>query len=523
MNSRTNSIIRLKTIVPICIGTAGLVQAELLVHEPFAYASGTASGPTSNGFQLNGQSGGTGMTGTWTAFTNTASPITVYSQGTQSGVNLDNTGPVLLNYDGTVANLPTSGGYLGMGGSNSTDHMVVSRPLDPSVTATFLDGTTTWFSFVSVRGYSANPAGMKLALGKGPLKEDRGHLSTGEAIGGGGGLGSSVRNAYKVYPQFWDNTTGSPGETTGIFNNYDVLGFENGSAALTSYLSAPWAAAGLTPTAPQIEGLDTMLLHYVSGSQPNGARNIIIGKIEWHDGSPDVISVVRFLATDTLSEAAFNAAIVAQPNLSSANWPGTKPDLDQSKFDTISLAGGKWFADEIRVSTSFGEVVGVSLPADPYAEWATAKGLDGTEGKEDGVSDDPDKDGRTNLEEFAFDGNPLSGANDGKVVGRIATLIDTSEVLTLTLPVRAGAAFNGPGDLVSDLVDGVVYRIQGSDDLVDFTTMGVTEITGDDATAIQTGMPLPLTTGWSYRTFRSPGTVTDGDSRDFLRAAVTQP
>ncbi len=187
-----------------------MAQADLLVHEPFAYASGTASGPTLNGFQLHGQNGGTGMTGAWSTFSTSTSPITVYSQGSQSGVNLDNSGPVLLNYDGTVANLPTSGGYFGMGGSNTTDHMLVWRTLDPSVTATFVEGATTWFSFVSVRGYVANPAGMKLALGKGPLKEDRGQLSTGEAIGGGSGLGSSVRNAYKVYPQFWDSATGSP-------------------------------------------------------------------------------------------------------------------------------------------------------------------------------------------------------------------------------------------------------------------------------------------------------------------------
>jgi hypothetical protein len=521
MHAHTNPKTRWIAHTLAGLGMAGMAQATLLLYEGFGYTSGTPAGPSANGFALNGQSGGTGMTGTWSTFTASSSPITVYSQGSQSGVNLNNTGPVALDYDGTVANLPTSGGYFGMGGSNTTDHMLVWRTLDPSVTATFVEGATTWFSFVSVRGYVANPGGMKLALGKGPLLEDRGQLSTGEAIGGGGGLGSSVRNANKVYPQFWDNATGSPGETTGTFTNYDVMGIEVNSGALASYLSAPWAAAGIGPTAPQVEGLDTMLLHHVSGAQPNGARNIIIGKIEWHDGSPDVISVVRFLATDTLSEAAFNTAIAAQPNLSSANWSGTKPDLDQSKFDTISLAGGKWFADEIRVSTTFGEVIGVSPPADPYAAWAVAKGLDGTAGKEAGAGDDPDKDGRTNLDEFAFDGNPLSGANDGKVVGRTATLIDTSKVLILTLPVRAGAVFNGPGDLVSDPVDGIVYQIQGSDDLVDFTTMGVTEITGADATAIQTG--LPSLTGWVYRTFRSPGIVTDGDSRDFLRAGVSQP
>lgn len=367
---------KLKLAVASVLGLVATkyAKADLLLHEPFNYTTGTPSGPTSNGVQLQGQSGGTGMTGSWTAFVNNVAAthaITVYPGGSNFGGNLNNTGPVLLSYDGTVANLPYSGGYFGMGGSNTSDHMIISRPLASTVTSTFVDGATTWFSFVSVRGYVANPAGMKLALGKGPLIEDRGNLSTGEAIGGGGGLGSSVRNGYKVYPQFWDNVTGSPGETVGTFTDYDVTGMNNNGATA---LSAPFLAAGYTiPTIPsgQTDGLQSMLLHFdpndalpLDGipSQPNGARNIIIGKIEWHDGAPDVVSTVTFRETDVLSETAFNALITAQPLLSSANWSGIKPDLDQSQFNTISLAGGKWFGDEVRLATTFDEVVGGVVP-----------------------------------------------------------------------------------------------------------------------------------------------------------------
>jgi len=298
------------------------------------------------------------MTGNWSAFTNSSSPITVYSGASQSGVNLNNTGPVLLDYDGSVSNLQTSGGYVGMGGSNNTDHMVMTRTLASTVTDTFVDGTTTWFSFVSVRGYVANPSGIKLALGYSGLTEDRGHNSLGEAIGGGGGLGSSVRNGYKVYPQFWDATTESPGETVGTFTNYDITGMQNGTGSSVTALSAPWAAAGYGATpSGQSEGLQSMLLDYGGVAvQPNGARNIIVGRIEWHDGAPDVIAMVTFTEGDTLSEGAFNALITAQPGLSSSSWT-TQPDLDQSNFDTLSLAGGKWFVDEVRLATTFGEAV----------------------------------------------------------------------------------------------------------------------------------------------------------------------
>ena len=118
----------------------------------------------------------------------------------------------------------------------------------------------------------------------------------------------------------------------------------------------------------------------------------------------------------------------------------------------------------------------------------------------------------------------MSGINDGKVMGKVATLpSDSSRVLTLSIPVRVGATFNGPGDLVSDLIDGLTYSIQGSDDLNDFTSMAITEITGTDATSVQSSLPPLSSAAWIYRTFRSPGSVNDGDSRDFLRIKVEQP
>ena len=93
-----------------------------------------------------------------------------------------------------------------------------------------------------------------------------------------------------------------------------------------------------------------------------------------------------------------------------------------------------------------------------------------------------------------------------------------AQVLTLTLPVRTGAVFSGATEQVSAPVDGIVYRIQGSDDLNTFALV-ISEVTGADATAIQAGLPT-LSTGWTYRTFRTPGTMVDGDPQDFIRARV---
>jgi autotransporter-associated beta strand protein len=167
----------------------------------------------------------------------------------------------------------------------------------------------------------------------------------------------------------------------------------------------------------------------------------------------------------------------------------------------------------------------------PYGAWASARGLDDSPGKASGTNDDPDRDDRSNLDEFGYDGDPLSGTNEGKVIGKVATLpSDDSKVLTLTLPVRRGASFSGTTEQVSALIDGVVYTIQGSDTLdAAAWTLSVTEITGADALAIQAGLPALSdldhdgTTEWTYRSFRSPGTLTDGDPSDFLRAKIIQP
>ena len=52
-----------------------------------------------------------------------------------------------------------------------------------------------------------------------------------------------------------------------------------------------------------------------------------------------------------------------------------------------------------------------------YASWAAAKGLNGSPGRENGYTADPDHDGIPNIIEFVLDGNPLAGshANDPTV------------------------------------------------------------------------------------------------------------
>jgi autotransporter-associated beta strand protein len=161
----------------------------------------------------------------------------------------------------------------------------------------------------------------------------------------------------------------------------------------------------------------------------------------------------------------------------------------------------------------------IALVATAYKAWALANitAIDPTADATRGG--DPDGDGQTNITEFALNGNPLSAAASGKVVGQVATVAG-SPTLVLSLPVRTGATFTGDTEQVSTLIDGVVYKIQGSDELGTWN-LAVSEVLGADKATIEAGLPA-LGTGWTYRTFQSPGAVTD-DPADFLRAVIVNP
>lgn len=105
--------------------------------------------------------------------------------------------------------------------------------------------------------------------------------------------------------------------------------------------------------------------------------------------------------------------------------------------------------------------------ADPFADWATNAGL--TAGQ-NGAGDDPDNDGADNLTEFALNGNPLSGSDQGTLSSVHADSNSNSlKDLTLTIAVRTGATF-APGANGSQTasIDGITYTVQGTLDLTTF-------------------------------------------------------
>ncbi|WP_367873251.1 beta strand repeat-containing protein [Luteolibacter sp. Populi] len=151
----------------------------------------------------------------------------------------------------------------------------------------------------------------------------------------------------------------------------------------------------------------------------------------------------------------------------------------------------------------------------PFSSWASGAGL--TPGN-NGQTDNPDFDGDNNLVEFALKGDPMTGKSNTQVASKLAS-VGGQTALTLTLPVRNTATFSGLTEKVA-AVDGVTYRIQAGDNLNGWT-LEVSEVIGADAAAIQADLPVlqPLS-GWTYRTFRSPGAVS-GDPIEFIRLQIT--
>jgi hypothetical protein len=128
---------------------------------------------------------------------------------------------------------------------------------------------------------------------------------------------------------------------------------------------------------------------------------------------------------------------------------------------------------------------------------------------------DPDGDGANNTQEFAFGGDPGSPLDHGL---RLTRTVDADGNLTkdftLTLEVRDGATFtsDGNGKLVSNTVDEISYRIEGSTDLLNWNSP-VSEVS-----PLGSGSPK---TGYVFKTFRlNVGSGLAG--KGFIRAFVSK-
>jgi hypothetical protein len=167
---------------------------------------------------------------------------------------------------------------------------------------------------------------------------------------------------------------------------------------------------------------------------------------------------------------------------------------------------------------SFGSVVITSTSfTTPYQTWIRSYDFLDFTNPDLTQTGDPEGDDKTNIEEFALNDNPASGVASGKVRARVET-VGLDQALVLTLPVRGNPTPTFTGSPAKTAtIDGVVYTIEGSNDLGTFN-QGVTVITP----ASSDGLPA-LGSGWTYRSFRLDGAIGGGTPRGpqgFLRAVL---
>jgi fibronectin-binding autotransporter adhesin len=247
--------------------------------------------------------------------------------------------------------------------------------------------------------------------------------------------------------------------------------------------------------------------------EKDGAGSLTLSGTYSYSGSTTVFAGTLALNTGTLSDTGVvDVSTAATLNL---NFAGTDTVAGFS-IDGAPQSDGTWGAIGSGAQHETARITGsgklVVPPSDPFPSWISgfpAVGAFATK------TDDPDGDGLTNLDEFALDGNPGSGAATGKVRSRIEA-VGAEQALVITLPVRNGASFTGTTSQAAT-IDKVLYTIGGSNNLSLFD-QGVTEITASSA-----GMPA-LNTGWSYRTFRLNGAiggVTPRGPKGFLRATAS--
>lgn len=139
-----------------------------------------------------------------------------------------------------------------------------------------------------------------------------------------------------------------------------------------------------------------------SVSYSSASTVLIVGKFELSSSGNETVTL-WINPTDFSGEAALAASAVGTSTASAAG------DLNLTAISYIypRQQDASTVYDEIRLGTTLADVVAFSgTPPVSFAEWATAHGVGGFDGDDDG-------DGLSNLHEYALNGNPTNGTDVG--------------------------------------------------------------------------------------------------------------
>lgn len=264
-----------------------------------------------------------------------------------------------------------------------------------------------------------------------------------------------------------------------------------------------------------------------------GGAGVINMELDTIAASDKIVAGTVNIGTDVLGFADFN--FTALGGLENGTYTlissgaAITTDLDPTPANLTGTIGAGPATGTLQKSLSGTniELVVSGVPGGtPFSIWALSKGLDGTAGKEDGEADDPDKDGKNNLQEFAFNGDPLDPSDNGMIAGQVRDAsLPAGDELTLVIAARNGATFGVgvPATVQTATVDGVTYTIEGTVDLATIPGSAVSYVSGPSNTApAGSGLTEDLTSaGWKYHVFKLDASEGLPD-KGFLRAKVSE-
>lgn len=337
-----------------------------------------------------------------------------------------------------------------------------------------------------------------------------------------GGLTVSPTGGTNTLTLFAATTTalGTGNVTIGQYGKLDLNGHSNTTGLLVS--------TGTNGTVTNDGASDATLTLNGSGTQTfggvirDGVRKLSIAKSG--SGNQSLTGSNTYSGDTTVSAGTLTLGQVNPSNESSTVSIASAAVLNLafSGIDTVDklfINGVQQPATDYTSAHASGRFTGggtlrvSSGPSPGFTSWIDDFGLALAD---QDPTDDPDHDGHSNLAEFAFAGNPASATDNGQ--RQLLTTDANGDslpdlTLTLTLEVRTGTTFAATGpDLLSPVVDGITYRIEGSSDLANFTSP-VTEVIPH----LGTGIPK---SGYVFKSFRL-NAANGPPGKGFLRASAS--
>ena len=346
----------------------------------------------------------------------------------------------------------------------------------------------------------------------------------------GGKVALVVNKANAAASQVLTGTNTYSGTTTVTSGILLVNGSNTGGGACSVASGGTLGGTGSIDAAVNVSGTIAPGAAGI-GTLSTGAVTFAVGatlaiEINTATAAADQLVVAGNVATGgnavnlTLTDIGGNVALPIGTKLVVVSYSGVWNVTDVLSFGGVPVADGATLmfgANTFTVAYADislgGTVMTLTAAKTPFQNW-----IDGFAAQLPNPADrlpdaDPDGDGRDNLLEFAFDGNPADITNNGRIV--FSTTDPNAPGLSVTLAVRNGAvAGAGPNNSITLTADGIVYLIEGSE------TLNVFDKAIEEVSPATPLVPAP-DAGWTARTFRISDSAGLPDKR-FLRVGVRQ-